>query len=191
MRQNLLDIKMEFKVSFIYIGKIRRFLNRDSCEKIVHAFVTSRLDFNNALLSGLPEGVVSKLQKCQNIAARIVTRLRVTEHISPIRKELHWLPVRERIEYKLLLLVYKALHGLAPEYIADLLQPYQPSRGLRSEGKLQLAKPFTKTLWGERAFSKAAPVLWNDLPLMIKTAPSLDSFKIHLKAHLFVSAYPF
>ena len=104
------------------IGKIRRFLDRDSCEKIVHAFVTSRLDLNNALLAGLPGDTVAKLQKCQNIAARVVTRTRIRDHIKPVLMNLHWLPVEQRIQYKLLIQVYKALNGLAPEYIADLLQ---------------------------------------------------------------------
>ena len=66
------------------IGKIRRFLDCDSCEKIVHAFVTTRLDLNNALLAGLPGDTVAKLQKCQNIAARVVTRTRIRDHIKPV-----------------------------------------------------------------------------------------------------------
>ena len=87
------------------IGKIRRFLDRDSCEKIVHAFVTSRLDLNNALLAGLPDDTVANLQKCQNIAARVVTRTRIRDHIKPVLMILRWLPVEQRIQYKLLIQV--------------------------------------------------------------------------------------
>ena len=167
------------------IGKIRRFLDRDSCEKIVHAFVTSRLDLNNALLAGLPGDTVAKLQKCQNIAARVVTRTRIRDHIKPVLMNLHWLPVEQRIQYKLLIQVYKALNGLAPEYIADLLQEYVPTRSLRSAGAHLLIEPKTTTRWGARAFSKAAPVLWNTLPSTIKAAASLACFKIGLKTYLY------
>ena len=96
----------------INIGKIRIFPDRDSCEKIVHAFVTSRQDMNNALLAGLPDDTVAELQKCQNIAARVVTRTRIRD---PVKINLHWLRVEQRLQYKLLIQVYKALHGLAPE----------------------------------------------------------------------------
>ena len=171
------------------IGKIRRFLDRDSCEKIVHAFVTVRLDMNNALLAGLPDDTVAKLQKCQNIAARVVTRTRIRDHIKPVLMNLHWLPVEQRIQYKLLIQVYKALNGLAPEYIADLLHEYVPTRALRSAGANLLLEPKTNTRWGARAFSKAAPVLWNTLPSTIKTAPSLASFKLGLKTYLFKAAF--
>ena len=171
------------------IGKIRRFLDCDSCEKIVHAFVTTRLDLNNALLAGLPGDRVAKLQKCQNIAARVVTRTRIRDHIKPVLMNLHWLPVEQRIQYKLLIQVYKALNGLAPEYIADLLQEYVPTRALRSAGAHLLLEPKTATRWGARAFSKAAPVLWNTLPSSIKTAASLASFKMGLKTYLFKVAF--
>ena len=170
------------------IGKIRRFLDRDSCEKIVHAFVTSRLDLNNALLAGLPDNTVAKLQKCQNIVARVVTRARTRDHIKPVMMNLHWLPVEQRIQYKLLIQVYKALNGLAPEYIS-YLQAYVPTRTLRSAGAHLLPEPNTTTRWGARAFSKAAPVLRNTLPSTLKTAPSLANFKSGLKTYLFKAAF--
>ena len=166
------------------IGQIRSFSDRDSCEKIVHAFVTARLDLNNALLAGMPDDTVAKLQRCQNIAARVVTRTRIRDHIKPVLMNLHWLPVEQRIQYK-----YKALNGLAPEYIADLIHEYVPTRALRLAGANLLLEPKTNTRWGARAFSKAAPVLWNTLPSTIKTAPSLASFKLGLKTYLFKAAF--
>ena len=171
------------------IGKIRRFVDRDSCEKIVHAFVTSRLDLNNVLLAGLPGDTVAKLQKCQNIAVRVVTRTRIRDHITPVLMNLHWLPVEHRIQYKLLIQVYKALNGLAPEYITDLLQAYVPTRSMRSAGTHLLLEPKTTTRWGARAFSKAAPSLLNTLPTTIRTAASLASFKIGLKTYLFKAPF--
>ena len=169
------------------IGKIRRFVDRDSCEKIVHAFVTSRLDLNNALLAGLPGDTVAKLRKCQNIAARVVTRTRTRDHITPVPMDLRWLPVEQRIQYKRLIQVYKALNGLAPEYITYLLQAYVPTRTLRSAGAHLLLEP--KTTTRARAFSKAAPVLRNTLPTAIKTAASLTSLKIGLTTNLFKAAF--
>ena len=103
--------------------------------------------------------------------------------------KLHWLPVEQRIQYKLLIQVYKALNGLAPEYIADLLQEYVPTRELRSAGAHLLLEPKTATRWGARAFSNTAPVLWNTLPSSIKTAASLASFKMGLKTYLFKVAF--
>ena len=168
------------------IGKIRRFLDRDSCERIVHAFVTSRLDLNNALLTGIAGDTVTKLQSVHNIAARVITRTHVRDHITPILMDLHWLPVRWRIHYKVLLQVYKAQHGLAPNYISEPLQPCQPSRALRSATDSHLLlEPMTRSSWGDRAFSKAAPVLWNALPRSIRTAESLNCFKSSLKTYLF------
>ena len=114
------------------IGIIRTFLDRDSCERIVHTFVTSQLDLNNALLTGIAEDAVTELQKVQYIAAQMVTRIGMRDYITPVLKDLHWLPVHWRIEYKVLLLVNKTQHELAPNYILELLEPYRPSRTLRS-----------------------------------------------------------
>ena len=83
----------------------------------------------------------------------------------------------------------KALNGLAPEYIADLLHEYVPTRALRSAGANLLLEPKTNSRWGAQAFSKAAPILWNTLPSTIKTAPSLASFKLGLKTYLFKAAF--
>jgi hypothetical protein len=172
------------------LGHIRKFLTRPSTEKIVHAVVTSRLDCNNALLYGLPDTLISKLQRLQNTAARIVTRKRKHEHITPTLKDLHWLPVHQRILYKMLLLTYKCLNNLAPQYLTDMIIPYHPARSLRSQEKCLLKVPNTRLItYGDRAFSKAAPELWNQLPQSVKCAPSLDLFKTNLKTHLFKSAF--
>ena len=118
-----------------------------------------------------------------------ITRTQIRSHITPVLVNLHWLPVEQRIQYKPLIQVYKALNGLAPEYITDLLQAYVPTRTLRSAGAHLLLEPKTATRWGARAFSKAAPSLWNTLPTTIKTTASLASFKIGLKTYLFKAAF--
>ncbi|KAF7657627.1 hypothetical protein LDENG_00024350 [Lucifuga dentata] len=87
------------------------------------------------------------------------------DHITPILHELHWLPVKDRIAYKILLLTYKALHGKALIYLADLLHPHTPPQPLRSgDAGLLLAPPPTRIRWGGRSFSCAAPRLWNSPP---------------------------
>ena len=104
------------------IGKIRRYLDRRATELLVHAFITSKLDINNSLLYGLPDVHLHRLQIIHNTAARMIARIPKCSHITPTLVTLHWLPIKERILYKVLLMVFKAQHGLAPQYIADMLQ---------------------------------------------------------------------
>ena len=116
------------------IAKIRNCLSQDNAETLVHAFISSKLDFCDALLYGSPNRLIDRLQYVLNCAARLVTRTRSLEHTTPVLRRLHWLPVRQRTAYKILLLTYKfkTLNGMAPKYIAGLLQPYTRTRQLRS-----------------------------------------------------------
>jgi hypothetical protein len=173
------------------ISEIRHFLTKDATECMVHAFISSRLDYVNSLLYGLPSGLIERLQRIQNTAARIVTKTRKHEHITPVLQDLHWLPVKARISYKILLHVFKAITDHGPSYIKDLLVPHCPPRALRSGSQGLLKVPMTsmKTV-GDRAFSKCGPVLWNDLPKNIRETKILDTFKQSLKTHLFRQAYP-
>ena len=122
-------------------------------------------------------------------AARIVSRTRKYEHITPVLINLHWLPIKFRIQFKVLLLVYKALNGLAPKYIKELLVPYKPRRHLRSEAKGLLDEPRTRLKFGDRAFSISAPRLWNALPQHLKGSRSCQAFKKCLKTHIFRLAH--
>ena len=122
----------------------------------------------------------------QNSAARILTNTNRREHITPVLAALHWLPIEARIDFKMLLITYKALHGLAPLYITDLLHSKPNVRTLRSSDKGLLVIPVTKLKTkGDRAFAVVAPTLWNSLPLVVKNAESVDGFKNLLKTHLF------
>ena len=173
------------------IGKLRMYLDKASAEILVHAFVTSRLDSCNSLLHGLPQKEIDRLQRVQNSAARLVTGVRGRVHMQPVLRQLHWLPIAKRIMFKILLLTFKAINGLAPGYIAEMLSIYSPSRRLRSstsDGTL-LKPPSVRAIktatYGDRAFSAAAPKLWNGLPSNIRAIKSLQRFKTTLKTHLF------
>ncbi len=130
-----------------------------------------------------------QLQLIQNAAARILTRIRQSEHITPVLRSLHWLPVTFRIDFKVLLLVYKPLNGLGPKYIADMLTGYKPNRPLRSVGSSQLEIPRVHTKQGESAFSYFAARSWNQLPEEIRCAKTLATFKSRLRTPLFSCAF--
>uniref|UniRef100_A0A672IAL3 Reverse transcriptase domain-containing protein n=1 Tax=Salarias fasciatus TaxID=181472 RepID=A0A672IAL3_SALFA len=186
-------IKNITKIGFYHlknIARVRPFLSQASTEVLMHAFISCRLDYCNALLSGLPKKNISNLQLLQNAAARVLTRTRGRAHITPVLQSLHWLPVRFRIDFKVLLLVFKCLNGLAPSYLADLFLPYRPSRALRSSGSALLCVPKARTkTHGEAAFSHYGPRLWNSLPENLRTAETVDIFKGRLKTHLFNQAF--
>ena len=156
---------------------------------LVQSLVISRLDYGNALLAEAPDYIIKRLQRVQNMAARVVTGLRKYDHITEARYELHWLPVDKRIDFKILLLTYKALNGLAPGYLSDLLVHYSQGRSLRPRELIQLVEPRTQRGYGERCFSVAAPKVWNKLPIELRNAPSVQSFKCQLKSHLFCKAH--
>ena len=106
------------------IGKIRHLPDKHTPEILVHSFVSSVLDNCNCLLINIPNKDIAKLQRIQNSAARLVSRLSKREHITPILKELHWLPVTHRIKYKVILMTFKAIYGTCPDYTCDMITPY-------------------------------------------------------------------
>ena len=171
------------------IRAIRQVLTQSETEKLVHAFVSSRLDLNNALLYGIPLNTLAPLQRVQNTAARIITGQSKYTHITPVLCGLHWLPIYYRIRYKIAIVVYKALHDHAPPYITDLVTVHSPARALRSSQENYLNVPVTRTKLGDRAYSSAAPSVWNQLPAQIRNSSSLSVFKTKLKLHFFHQAY--
>ena len=172
------------------MSQIRPNLTSECAVNLAHAFITSKLDCMNSLLVGIPDNVIHKLQLIQNNAARIILKKKKYDHVTPLLKQLHWLPVRARIKFKICLLTYKALHGLAPPYISGLLERYTPGRSLRSANQLLLKPkvPNMKTVGG-RAFHVCAPVMWNALPDNLRAAETVETFKTNLKTHLFREVY--
>lgn len=172
------------------IAKLKPFLSFNDLETVVHAFISSRLDYCNSLYVGISHQQLSRLQLVQNAAARLLTGTKKREHITPVLCSLHWLPVKFRIDFKILLVVFKALHNLSPNYISNLIKPYISARSLRSSNQLLLVTPQSKKKSkGDRAFSVAGPKLWNNLPLYIRQAPSVEVFRSQLKTYLFSLAF--
>ena len=172
------------------IGRIRKYLDRENCERLVHAFVISKLDSCDSLLVGLPNSEIEKLQRVQNCAARLVMGAKRGEHITPIQYHLQWLPIRCRIDFKILLMTYKALNCQALSYITELLTLCKPKCSLRSASQKMLEFPKSNTKsYGDRSFSVAAAKLWNALPLYIKSVDTKNSFKSSLKTLLFHRYY--
>lgn len=142
---------------------------------------------NKRILYGSTDYDPNKLQRLQNTAARLIKGAKKNDHIMPVLEELHWLPIRYRIQFKILLLVYKCHHGLAPQFPIELIKLRCRPSTLRSSHRLVLEKPIINMVsYGQRAFSYAGPELWNTLPEHIKNSKSVNDFKKKFK-NLFFS----
>ena len=157
------------------IGGIRNILSNDACASLIHSLVTVRLYYCNSILYGLPDDRMYRLQKIQNTAERTLARLPRFSHISATLFDLHWLPIRYRITFKICILTYQEYHRTTPSYLCDLIVPFVNTRSLRSYDK-HLIKPWKPRLrsYGERCFKYAGPQEWNNLPIHIRKSSSLD-----------------
>lgn len=148
--------------------------------------ILSKADYCNGLLLNGQERVLHKLQLVQNSAARILSGTPKHKSISSVIRQLHWLPIRSRVKFKALCIAYKAINNTGSQFLTKALCPYTPNRHLRSSKALLLAVPRTKkSSWGDRSFTVATAVLWNTLPVSIKSSPSLISFHKQVKTWLF------
>ena len=174
------------------IKQIRHMLTVEATHKIVLGLVMSHIDYCNGIMYGLPETSIKKLQCVQNIAAKLILKQGKYDSATEARKTLHWLPIRARIEYKILTLVYKCLEGNAPEYLKELITIHVPIReGLRSNERIKILKvPFTRyKTFAWRSFSISGPTLWNGIPDRLKLIENFNVFKINLKTYLFDKYY--
>ena len=167
-------------------------LTDDACSQLIHSSVYVRIDYCNSLLYGMPDSTLFPLQKVLNTAARILKKTPKFSHITDILKDLHWLPIRQRIIFKILLLTYQAYHNTASDYLCQLLTPYCSARNLRSNN-IMLVRPChpgqrLKT-YGENCFQFAVPKEWNNLPLLICESPYIYISKSRLKTYLFNCAF--
>ena len=168
---------------------IRPSLTEEMANSVACSLMQSRLDYANALYVGVSSANFDALQRAQNTIARVMTLSLKRDHITPSIKRLHWLPIRQRVTYKIATLVYNIRRSRKPDYLYSILEDYTPARHLRSTNTQRLCMPRTKLKTGERAFSIAAPSVWNALPSEVTSAESLTTFLKLLKTHLFNIAY--
>ena len=165
---------------------------RASCTRTAApAFISRRLDYCNSLLYGLPDTLLCKLQSVQNATARLITGTRGSDHISPVLRELHRLPIRQRVKIKVACLVRQSLSGQAPLYLADdcYLVSDSTRRSLRSANVSTCEVLRTLSSYGDRTFAAAGPRLWNSLPVQLRNPDIIYGlFRRQLKGHLFREA---
>ena len=186
------------------LSHIRSFLSVSSANLIASAIISSRLDYCNAVLNGVSSSNLNRLQTVQNRAVRVVLSVGRNVSSEPLLRQLHWLPINKRIQYKTALITFKTLHSHQPSYLSALLVPYAPSRTLRSTSNNLLTVPRFSTSLQAKSFSVSAPPLWNSLPTPLRllanfstltadnisysaspVPPNLAVFKRLLKTHLF------
>jgi len=181
------------KLLYWKIQSIRRPLTRPVLQSLVVSLAMPRLDYGNAMLAGLPDNQLSQLQSVLNAAAWLVFSARKHEAVSPLLRDLHWLRVLQRIDFKLAVLTYCCLHSTAPPYIADELHSVVDidSRWrLRSASTSTLVVPSTRhSTIGDRAFPVAASRIWNSLPSSVTSSTSLTVFRQCLKTELFLRCF--
>ena len=163
--------KWHRRASFIFVVFVSfdMFSRRQhAMQRLISAFILSKLDYCNSVLAGLPAATLSPLQRVMNAAVRLVANLGFRDPVSASMKELHWLPITYRIKYKLCIMMYSAVHGNCPAYITEILVPTSTLLNrarLRSSSSGTYDVPRVRTQFGKRAFSIAGPTAWNELPV--------------------------
>ena len=152
----------------------------------MNAIITSRIDYCIALHYGTSGKNLVKLQRLQNVAAKIIVGGSEYKHVTPISREL---PVESRIHLKIIVLVHRAVSDTGPVYLQELVNMYKPARSLRSQSDRLLTRPRTRSRAGDAAFASAAADLWNNLPLNLRLIEDICSFRTALKAHYFTKHY--
>ena len=168
------------------LWRIRRYIDQNTCHHVARALITSRLDYCNAMFTVLSSKDLTRMQRLQNRAARLIFGVDRRVDAAPLIHALHWLPIRKRITFKTLLYVFKVLNDQGPEYMKELFSHYSPRRCLRSSSDTtRLAIPSSTTAIGNKRFQIIAAKSWNSLPTTIRTATSIANFKKLLKTYLF------
>ena len=168
------------------LRQIRRPVGQELVAQLAHSFVLSRLDYGNSVLAGLPKSAIMPLQRVQNAAARLILDLRMNDHVTPALRQLHWLPVDRRVDFKLCIMMHAIHTGQCPTYSADMVRAVavnQTRSGLRSADTAQYQKPRCRTEIGKRAFSYAGPLAWNALPPSLHSITDSKHFRKRLKTH--------
>ena len=184
------QVKSLMKTSNFHIRAlrhVRRGLIFESAEMIALGLVTARLDYCNSLLYGTSKANIGRLQRVQSDLAQVVLQAAWNSSSNPLLKNLHWLPVQQRIIFTIALVTFNVQTFKPPSYLYSLLDNYIPSRNLRSEGQHLLRVPFRKSAAARRSFAFDAPTVWNSLNSSTREATSIGTFKTRLKTELFLS----
>lgn len=182
------------KTMFMVLKKIstyRKYMTQEVAEKVMVSLVLSKMDYCNCLLAGLPNVLIQKLQYVQNCAAKVIFRKRKSDHVTPLLKSLHWLPVKQRITYKIAMLCHKILKTNEPVYLRELLIKPHNIRNTRLSADDTLLFVPRKNLisYGNRSFEYVGPSTWNSIPRSLRETVSTLIFKRDLKTHLFIEAF--
>jgi len=174
------------------LRKLSRILDIDDRKRLVCALVLTHVDYCNSALAGLYDTALAPLRRVLHAAARFVLGLQSRDHVTAALQTLHWLPVRQRITYKLCVLMHGVAIGYAPTYLLDATVPLSALPGrtrLRSADSGCFDVPRVSSTVGSRAFSVAGPQAWNRLPAALRHTDCVASFKRQLKTVLFMEAY--
>ena len=155
--------------------------------KLITSNILSWLDYCNCLLIRTPNSVIQPLQKVQNFAARLILMAPRHHHSTPLLKKLHWLPISERIIYKVACMCFHAINGSGPTYLFELLHIYTPSRTFRSSSDSHMLKiqQYKRKTHSFCTFTYFGSSVWNSLPQDIRQCSTLTSFKTNLQTFLF------
>ena len=174
---------------------VRRSVTADVAKTLVNAFITSRVDYCNSVFKTISAAGILPLQRVLNATARVIVRKRKNDHITALtRYDLHWLPVRQRVEFKLCRLVHMCLPQSAPSYLAAMCVNIDEMDGrchLRSATHGDLVKPTTLgRTYEQRSFTVAGPSIWNSLPSSLKDySLAINAFQKNLKPIFFRRAH--
>jgi len=176
-------------VSHRALRHIRPLITIDAAKMIASSIVGARLDYCNSLLFGTTACNLDHVKRIQNTLACAVLQKPFSAHSTELWRQLHWLPIRQRIEYKIAAITFKANHSGLPVYLHDLVHDYHQTRTLRSSTANKLQHPPLISLFSDRLFSIAAPTIWNSLSPSTRSADAIGTFKSRLKTDLFALAY--
>ena len=191
----LLDSQLSFrnhvcKLKCALFGKLRSirrmkpFLTEFQVKILVQGIVLSSLDFCNSLYYGCNQKVLHQLQTIQNSACRVIFGLKKTDSVKEKMKQLHWLQIQQRIEFKIILFVFKSIHSSAPSYLSELFYPVNINEKRAPTLRINNTHSFNA-----RAFQISGAKLWNNLPSKIREIYDIEKFKQNLKTHLFKASY--
>ena len=173
------------------ISKLRKYITKETCATLMQSLVTSHLDYANAILVNLPKKTLQPLQRIQNMAAKITLLKSREDSATEARKELHWLPIEQRIQYKVCLTVHKCRNDEAPKYLQELLMEKKDTgyNTRQSDDELLETPTTQRSTFADRSFAVAGPKLYNELPADLRNTTNMESFKKGLKTYLFRKAY--